>query len=257
MGPAYQHALAAEYPEAGNVVGVSEPEGKSGEALNLVIGRKNRGDRVPARIWLPKGKPGKAATLLIHSDGIEKAKEEGQTMIRALLKQGQQVMSIDAFNTGSARAQRDMSDQFFTTYNRTDDANRVQDILTAVAYLKKQSGISTVNLVGLDGAGLWVLLARGLAPEIGSSIADVVQFNSSDDSAYLKGLYIPLIRRAGDFQSALALAAPGRLLIHNTGEVFGTVLAEEVYRLANAAKRLTVSKEKLLLPNLIDWLMEK
>ncbi|HVN78403.1 MAG TPA: acetylxylan esterase [Terriglobia bacterium] len=257
MGPAYLHSLAAEYPDANNVVGVSGPDSKAGEALSLVIGRKDRGDRVLARVWLPKGKPGKAATLLIHSGGIEKAEEEGQTMIRALLKQGQQVMSIDAFNTGSARALRNMSDQFFTTYNRTDDANRVQDILTAVAYLKKQSGISTVNLVGFERAGLWVLLARGLAPELGSTVADVVQFDSSDDLSYLKELYIPLIRRAGDFQTALRLASPSRLLIHNTGGRFETARAEEMYRLVNAPDRLRISKQELPLAELTAWLTQK
>ncbi len=256
MGPAYQHALAVEYPEAANVGGVVSPSNSPDGALNLLIGRINRGDRVPARMWVPRGKSGKGATLLIHPEGIEKAASEGQAMVTALLKQGQRVMAIDAFNTGRAKAVRDTSDRFFTTYNRTDDANRIQDILTAVAYLRKQTGITTVNLVGFDRAGLWVLLARGLAPELGSTIADVIQFESSDDSSYLKELYIPLIRRAGDFQTAVSLASPSRLLMHNTGGRFETARAEDTYRLANASKRLKISKEKLSLPNLTAWLLE-
>ena len=165
-------------------------------------------------------------------------------------------MSIDAFNTGDARTMRDRSDRFFTTYNRTDDANRIQDILTSIVYLRKQPGITKINLVGMDQAGLWCLLARGLAPELNATVADVVQFDSSDDSAYLKTLYIPLIRRAGDFQTALTLASPGRLLIHNTGGRFDTTWAEDLYRFANTSNHLRISKERLSLADLTTWLME-
>lgn len=255
MGPALQHALAAEYPAGDKVIeSLLNTDAKTG-ICNLAIGRRDCGDRIPARLCQPKAKAGAEATLLVYPEGIEKASLDGQALIRALLRQGQRVMSIDTFNTGTAQASRDISDRFFTTYNRTDDANRVQDILTAIAYLKKQPGITTVNLVGLDRAGLWCLLARGLAPELNATVADVVQFNSSDDSSYLRNFYIPLIRRAGDFQTALSLASPNRLLIHNTGGQFETAWGEETYRLANASRALRVSKERLSLPNITAWLL--
>ena len=134
-------------------------------------------------------------------------------MVSSLLKLGHLVMSVDTFNTGAAKTTRDMTDPFFTTYNRTDDAHRVQDILTAICYLKKRSDISALNLVGAEKAGLWCLLARSLGPELQCTIADVSQFQSQEDQAYLDQLYIPLIRRVGDFRTALTLAPTSRLLI--------------------------------------------
>src|SRR5262249_26337794 len=143
-------------------------------------------------------------------------------VLSALLKRGHLVLAIDAFNTGSAKVNRDMSDRFFTTYNRTDDANRIQDILTAIAYLRTKPEVSAVNLMGFDQAGLWCLLARALSPEIQNTVADVSLFKSQDDQSYLDQLYIPLLRKAGDFRTALTVARPTRLLIHNAGSQFDT-----------------------------------
>jgi hypothetical protein len=178
-------------------------------------------------------------------------------LINALVRQNHLVMSLDAFNTGSAKAQRDMSDQFFTTYNRTDDANRVQDILTALAYLKSKTGIREVNLVGLERAGLWCLLARALVPELSATVADADGFDSSDDAKYLEKLYIPHLRRAGDFRTALMLAAPSRLLIQNTAGRFGTEWALLAYRIGQAEARLRIESGKLPLSDVSSWLSPK
>jgi len=50
--------------------------------------------------------------------------------------------------------------------------------------------------------------------------ADAVQFNTASDEAYLKKLYVPVLRRAGDFRAAVALIGHAPLLIHNAGEAF-------------------------------------
>ena len=41
-------------------------------------------------------------------------------------------------------------------------ANRVHDILTAVAYAKARKSTKTIHLIGFRNAGPWVALARGL-----------------------------------------------------------------------------------------------
>ncbi len=178
---------------------------------------------------------------------------EASGLLTSLLKKGQLVMSIDAFNTGSARANRDTASPFFTTYNRTDDANRVQDILTALALLKRE-GVVRLNLVGFEEAGLWCLLARALAPELDQTAADAAQFRSAEDRSYLDRLYIPIIRRAGGFRSALTLAQTSRLLIHNTGTQFETDWVRETYRIGAAENRLRIEDRKLSVGELTSWL---
>ena len=116
-------------------------------------------------------------------------------------------MSIDAFNTGAARARRDMSDPFFTTYNRTDDSNRVQDILTAIVYLESRPDVARVNMAGVGKGGLWCLLARALAPQLHRTLVDVSRFSSEEDQAYLEHLYVPVLRRAGRLQDRLHAGA--------------------------------------------------
>jgi hypothetical protein len=62
------------------------------------------------------------------------------------------------------------------------------------------------------------LLAVAAAP-VGRVVVDVAQFDNSSDAAFLERLYIPGIRRAGDFRTAVAPAA-GRTLVHNAGDRF-------------------------------------
>ena len=72
---------------------------------------------------------------------------------------------IDAFQTGSAVAERNLDVKHFTTFNRTDSANRVQDILTAAAFLSRQIS-DGVEIVGLGDAAIWALFATALAPTV-------------------------------------------------------------------------------------------
>jgi hypothetical protein len=62
------------------------------------------------------------------------------------------------------------------------------------------------------------MLASAVAP-FRQSILDVGDFDTSSDDQFLERLYIPGLRRAGDLQTAAALAGE-RLVIHNAGERF-------------------------------------
>ena len=95
-------------------------------------------------------------------------------------------MGIDAFQTGSAKAPRDRSKRAFTVFNQTDDANRVQDILTALAYLQKRSPSQAVNLVGLQMGGVWSFFARALAGPGVSLAADGPSQMALPDVAFFR-----------------------------------------------------------------------
>jgi dienelactone hydrolase len=261
VGPAYRHALAAEVPAADAVLeSASRSHSKAG-VRDLIVGRRGRGDRVPVQVWAPLAKGTGRATLIVHPDGIAGARAHEGSLVDPLRWQGQLVASLDVFNTGGARAPRDTSDRFFTTYNRTDDANRVQDILTALAWLKRQPGIRRAGLVGLQRAGLWCLLAHGLAqglahglaPAPDAVVADADRFPTSRDEAYLNQVFVPLLRRAGGYETALTLGLGGRVLVHNTGGVFETAAAEESAR-AIGAGRLEVSRELLSDADVTAWM---
>jgi hypothetical protein len=100
----------------------------------------------------------------------------------------------------------------FATYNRTPAGQRVADI---AAEARKHPG--SVLVAGAD-AGLESLLAAAIAP-VRLAVVDAGAFDASNDAAFLERLYIPGLRRAGDLQTAAAMAAD-RAVIHNAGAAF-------------------------------------
>jgi hypothetical protein len=190
----------------------------------LLLGRAGKGDRIPS-VWLSPRKlnPDIAPTLIVHSEGVApilSSAESKDGLVKGILDRGGVVLAIDSFQTGSAKAPRDTEERGFTVYNRTNDANRVQDILTAITYLKERSKSSTVNLIGLEDAGVWTLFARALAGSGVNLAADLNRFQTDSDREFLEKFFVPGVRRAGDFRAAAVLATQGKLLIHNAGGSF-------------------------------------
>jgi dienelactone hydrolase len=253
LAPGLRHAVAAEYPAADAVLEAPlRPEAGAGPR-DLVLGRRGWGDRIPLRVWAPETRTG-GATLIVHPDGIAGVSRHESSLIEPLRRKGYRVASLDAFNTGDARAPRDASDRFFTTYNRPDDANRVQDILTALAWLKRQDGVLEVSLVGLERAGLWCMLAQALAPGLDAVVADADRFPNDSDEAYLTRLPIPLFRSVGGFETALTLGLGTRLRVHDTGGLFETAAVEAAARATGSDEHLRVSPEKLSDVDVVAWL---
>jgi dienelactone hydrolase len=104
--------------------------------------------------------PNMSPTLVVHPDGA--AWVANSPIARTLVNRGGIVMGIDAFQTGTAVSPRDTSSRAFVNFNQTNDANRVQDIVTALEYLRSRSKAQTVNLVGLEASGLWSYFARAM-----------------------------------------------------------------------------------------------
>ncbi len=113
------------------------------------------------------------------------------------------VLLIDAFQTGAAVAPRPERAQYFLTFNKSDDANRVQDILTAIAYVRQQ-GRTQVRLVGLGRAGIWCVFAAAVAPLPIPVRTDLAQFTGTDDD-FIRAFFVPGIQRAGGLAAARRL----------------------------------------------------
>jgi dienelactone hydrolase len=261
MAPALEQALAANLPAGADleVLNHSRMKGSGFTTERFFLTRKNRGDRVPATLWIPaRMSEDRVATLVVTEDaGLSgPTRDAPGALVSALLKSGQIVLSIDCFQTGKAMGPRPAPVKYSTTYNRTDLANRVQDILTAVAYLRSRDDVIRVDLAGEGKAGLWCLLARGLAPEIGRTAVDVAGFDNVADEGYLAELFSPGLRRVGDFRTAMALALPGRLLIHNTNDRFRTQWIEDVYRSLGRGGALKVTRDKMPATGIAEWLRQ-
>jgi dienelactone hydrolase len=160
----------------------------------ILLGRPGKGDRIPG-IWLKGANP---PALVVHPDGAEAARRTPE--VARLLASGRAVLAIDAFQTGSAVAPRDRSVSMFLTFNKSDDANRVQDILTALAWLNTPGA----SLIGLGKAAVWCTFAAAVAPQPVDLQSDLGTFTGSDED-YINEFFVPGIERAGGLQAARTL----------------------------------------------------
>jgi hypothetical protein len=209
-------------PAASAVISQKQEGIANGETL--LLARAGKGDRIPA-VWLVPPKPNSVAapTLIVHPKGVAwvlSSRRSGAGLVKSILDAGGPVLGIDAFQTGSAKAPRDRGKRAFTVFNQTDDANRVQDILTALTYLQTRSNAKVVNLVGIEMGGVWSYFARALAGSGVNLVADLAQFPVDKDQAYLDKFFVPGLRKAGDFRAAAVLDTQDKLFLHNASPDF-------------------------------------
>ena len=83
----------------------------------------------------PEAEEDAGAVLLVHERGVGALVGPGlspRPVLSSLLERGQVVAVVDCFNTGANEPPAGVGDRsasgFFTTFNRTDTAERVQDI---------------------------------------------------------------------------------------------------------------------------------
>jgi len=141
--------------------------------------------------------------LVVHPAGAEAAR--GSAAAKKAIAEGRSVLAIDAFQTGLAVAPRDRSTRHFLTFNRTEDANRAQDILTALAFLKQQ-GATDVRLAGEDKAAVWATFAAALAKTALKLEAPLGSFRGADED-FIRDFFVPGIQRAGGLEAARRLNA--------------------------------------------------
>ena len=169
-------ALGAELPA--NVL--SERKGDA-----IVLSRAGKGDRVSG--WW---RPGTGPVYLVV---------DGRTPTPA----GAGVLQVELFQTGSAIAPRNRSVKHFLTFNLSEDAHRVQDVLTAIAWLKSQ-GVNDIRLAGQGRSAVWLTFAAAVSPVPLKLEADLGAFAGSDED-FLTQFFVPGIQRAGGLRAALKL----------------------------------------------------
>ena len=155
---------------------------QSGE--HVVLSRAETGDRVEGVLAEGKGAP----VLIVGGGGVR------------LSTGGRPTLRIGAFQPSQAR---NREAKHFLTFNQSDDACRVQDILTALAWLhNKYPG--TVELVGVGSAAVWAEFAAAVSPVPVRLSAELGAFRGTDED-FLKHFNVPGIQRAGGLPAAQRL----------------------------------------------------
>jgi hypothetical protein len=169
-------ALGAEWPERV----LSERVGE-----RIVLSRAGKGDRVSG-IWVGSGVP---SLVIVDPDGAEAARKNA----------GSSALLLTVFQTGDAVAPRDRSAPYFLTFNRSDDANRVQDILTALAYLK-QEGAQDLRIAASGRAAIWAQFAAAVA-SVPVTFESKLDGLTGRDQEFIDQFFVPGIQRAGGLEA--------------------------------------------------------
>lgn len=210
----------------------------------------------------------KCSIVIVDPDG-KAAAEKHRGLIEALCKKGHHVAVAEPFGTGENRrgpvGTRPSGEQkFFTTFNPTDDAETLNDILTAVFFPPSaamghmRGATNRVRLVGFGRMGPLCLAAGALIPkDLGRKcdlrvLADVGGHDWSADATYVDQCFIPQIQRFGGLPAIAAVAAHGPLWLHNTGGKFDTAWLEAAQRITKADVRITADRADV--DAMVKWL---
>jgi len=197
----------------------------------------------------------------VHPDGKISLLNDGKLNVAAkqIIENKSHILAPDVFMTGEfkdaeAPAPSQQFAGFTFGYNRPLLANRVHDILTAVAMARTIN--NRVHLLGFGKAGPWVLLARGLCGDaVARTVVDANQFDFDQVKTTSDEMMLPGALKYGGLLSFAALCAPGELYLHNVRASSRNDWIKDAYKAAGAADHLKLQTEKAADDKVIDWLL--
>jgi hypothetical protein len=228
----------------------------------MLLSRKEAKEQVPA-VGL-RGKEFDGAVFVwVHPDGKASLWQNGKLTPAAqkIIDGKGGILALDCFLTGEYGDAKPMDVDakyagYTFGYNRSLLANRVHDILTAVAYAKGHEKTKTVHLVGWDRAGPWAGIARGLCGDaVAKAAIDVNGFRFDKVFTVSDEMMLPGAVKYGGLPAMLALGAPAPLYLHGHQ---GTGIGQWVhaaYEAAGKAAMVDKSSEKAKPDVVVDWLL--
>lgn len=224
----------------------------------LVLGRKHQGECIPATFTV-SAKPD-TVVVWIHPDGKNAGRKELFPLAVNLLDRKAGILSVEVFHTGNGWGARPAGVNptyagYTFGYNRPLVANRVHDILTAVAYAKSIKGVKKVHLVGFEEAGPWVLMARALCgPAVDRTVVDMNGFRFDKVRQTSDEMMLPGALKYGGLPAFAGLCAPGELFIHNHQATGLGHWIKPAYEAAGAKDKLHRKSNKANTREIFDWL---
>jgi hypothetical protein len=228
----------------------------------LLLSRKDSKEQVPA--VLVRGKEFNGTLVVwVHPAGKASLRLADKLVpeARQILDGKGGILAVDVFLTGEYgdAKPRDLDGRYagYTLgYNRALLADRVHDILTAVAFARGEKGTKAIHLVGWEKAGPWVVLARGLCGDaVVRTAADLDGFRFEKVRKTADEMMLPGALKYGGLPAFAALAAPSELHLHNHHGTGSGHWVKAAYEAAGKNDRLTRSSEKAAADKVVGWLM--
>ena len=228
----------------------------------LLLGRRGSGEQVPA-VFVRGPEFDGRVVVWIHPEGKASLVADGKLVPEAMkiLDGKAALLAVDVFETGELKGDKRMVIDagyagYTFGYNRPLLANRVHDILTAVAFAQSHEKTKKVHLIGLEAAGPWVLLARGLCGDkVARTAADVHGFRFEKVRRLDDAMMLPGALKYGGLPALAALAVPGELFLHNNRGTGMGKWTKAAYAAAKASDRLHMSGAKVEAVKVVEWLL--
>jgi hypothetical protein len=258
MGPALRVMITDASPAA-TALDVEESEAKlridGVRVRSLTLSRKGQAERVRAEVWQPaQGRWNSRLLVWVHPEGLKGA---NMPEFEKLLAGNVAVCMVECFRPGETTQQVNKNFAGYTFgYNRPLLANRVHDILTAVAWARGEKAVKTVDLAGFGKAGPWAVLASGLAGDAVRRIAaDLDGFRFEHVIDMNDEMMLPGAIKYGGLLTLAALAAPHELLVYHTRGCGPATCLTAAYEAAGASDKLQRREETMEPAAVVEWLL--
>lgn len=227
----------------------------------FVLTRKGAGEAVRALGVLPADFSGNGI-IWVHPEGAASVLKDGRFTPEAqkVLDSKGAILAVEPLRVGAgAEAKTYPVNKGYAGYtfgyNRPLLAERVHDILTAVAFAQQhRDKVKTIHLAGFGKAGPWVALARPLCGDaVARTAADLNQFDFASIKDMDDEMMLPGALKYGGLPTLASLSAPHELLVHNV-QGNGSVL-QSAYQAAGQAKNLRRDEKQLTTNEVIAWLL--
>jgi len=227
--------LQLELPQSEEILSHVEKERKVGgiSYTAVLLGRQGKGDRIELES-LASGDVSAGTLLLVYPQEMGglliPGSETVQPWIEPLLSKGYRVCRLSGYASGKLQIPQSVWDSYDwpRAYNRDNRLNGIQDIITALAYVKKTRPDEQLSLAGLSRCGLPSAFAGAVFGRAERVLVDLGRCDPGHDGDLLRLLPVGSIKRVGDFRTAALLLMQKPLILLNAGEGFHSAWYREM-----------------------------
>jgi hypothetical protein len=241
------------------------PENEARGKLKIHRGRialKGEDRSIPGAGIVPLGFNG-TIVVWVHPRGLASVFEDGKPVAaaQAIFDKKAGILALDYRGIGENLPNAIMPvDKRFAGYtfgyNRPLLADRVHDILTAIAFARGPLQAKHVHLMGWESAGPWTLIAAAIAGEGPERTAvDVDQFRFEKVTKTDDPMMLPGALKYGGLPALAALRAPHDLYLTNHNGTGMGQWVKPAYETAKAGDHLKLDPEMVSADRVVDWLL--
>jgi hypothetical protein len=176
------------------------------------------------------------AAIIIHPEGKKSLFQDPKwnEILMNMIDKGYTIVSTDLFLTGEFHRPGSSSGRdsgkcnHFTTFNYSDDALRVQDIVTVYNYVY-QNYSHDITIIGVKDATALCLAAMPFIDKVKTVALDLCTYNFNSEFDYLDKFYIPGFLSAGAFKTCLQLAQIIKLILFNADKECAEIFNNQGY----------------------------